>query len=522
MGAYRGRYILALGLWLAASAAVAEGTRANGAPLSAIDWLSESVTPAPRAARPPAPPVTGVTTPEITVQPLDGPSPDVVGLLPSDVTGLPTTLWSSSPEPDVVAALRATPVPSLPALQEMLIQLMLAEAAPPAGAAPAGNLFLARVDKLLQMGALDPAQSLIEASDVARPEVFRRWFDTSLLTGTEDFACTRLNAMPAIAPTLATRVFCLARAGDWPAAALILNGALSLGAVTPAEEQLLTLFLDPELAEEEELLLPPPATMTPLDFRMREAIGEAIPTATLPRAFANADLRSMIAWRYQLEAAERLSRAGAVSENALVGFYTLHVPAASGGVWDRAAAVQDFDFALKSGGTDAALNALPALMEAARSAKVEVPLARFYQDVLTQADVLRAGNAAAFAMGLLSPAYEAVAAAAGNPDSHDALLVAIARGQLTEATPTDGWADNNFVAPIQAAFTQGEMTSPARDLIAAGRLGEGLLSAISAAEDSLTGDPATLGPALSALRSVGLEDVARRIALQVLLLDRAG
>ncbi|ADO42226.1 hypothetical protein [Ketogulonicigenium vulgare] len=506
-------------IWLTiAGAAVAQ----ERGPLSAIDWLSESVTPAPPASPTSTAPVTGGVTPEITVQSLDAPSPDIVGLLPSDVTGLPTSLWSQSPESDALAALRATPAPSLPALQELLVQLMLAEAAPPSGAAATGNLFLARVDKLLEMGALDQAQSLIEASDVARPEVFRRWFDASLLTGTEDFACTKLNEMPAIAPTLSTHVFCLARAGDWPAAALVLNNALSLGAVNADEQALLVHFLDPEM-DDGDSILPEPTTLTPLEFRMREAVGEAIPTATLPRAFANADLRSMVAWRSQIEAAERLARGGALSENALVGFYTAHIPAASGGIWDRARAVQDFERALATG-AETALDALPALYDGAKAARVEVPLARFYAEALVQPDFARSGNAAALEMGLLSPDYESVAALQrpANANSREALLIAVARGQVTEGTPVGGWAGNPFVGPVINGFTLDDTPNAAADLINAGKLGEGLLKAITGAEAALTGDPAALAPALAALRLVGLEDVARRIALQVLLLDRTG
>lgn len=65
-------------------------------PLSAIDWLSQSVeaplvAPAP-AAKPKVdelPVATGANVPQVTVTSLDGPSPDPVGLLSSAVTGLP-------------------------------------------------------------------------------------------------------------------------------------------------------------------------------------------------------------------------------------------------------------------------------------------------------------------------------------------------------------------------------------------------------------------------------------------------
>ena len=57
--------------------------------------------------------------------------------------------------------------------------------------ATAGDtLALARAQKLMQRGALDPALSLIEQAGVTTsPAHFDLWMHISLLTGTEDRAC---------------------------------------------------------------------------------------------------------------------------------------------------------------------------------------------------------------------------------------------------------------------------------------------------------------------------------------------
>ncbi len=64
-------------------------------PMSAIEWLSRSVEPIP-LYEPPA--VGDATSPNVQVTPLDRPSKDPIGLLPSDVTGLPRSLWAASDE----------------------------------------------------------------------------------------------------------------------------------------------------------------------------------------------------------------------------------------------------------------------------------------------------------------------------------------------------------------------------------------------------------------------------------------
>lgn len=486
---------------------------AQDAPLSAIDWLSQSVEPSRVLEQP----TSGTaSSPQVTVTQLDSPSKDPIGLLPPEVTGLPRTIWSNSDEATLVRLVRAERVETLPAIQEFLKVLMLAEADPPIGAGPDGALFLARVDKLLDLGALEPAQSLIEQADPDTVPLFRRWFDVALLTGTEDAVCDVMRDNPSVAPTYSARIFCLARNGDWAAAALTLNTHRVLGDITEQEEMLLARFLDPELFEGE----PPlgtPRRVSPLMFRMHEAIGEPLITANLPLAFSHADLRPTTAWKSQLEAAERLARHGSVSENVLQKFYTARTPAASGGIWDRAEAVQRFDVALTARDPAAVTRTLPTVWAAMQEARTEVEFAKLYGAALQ--DLPLRGRAAeiAFVAGLLSPDYEAVAIAAYEADlGFDPFLIAIARG-----VPQDVRVTKPQELAIQAAFNGALPAQAQQDLVANGELGEALLRAIAQFNEGYLGDVRSVTDALALLRSVGLEDVARRASLQLMILDRA-
>ncbi|MDX8352050.1 hypothetical protein [Cognatiyoonia sp. IB215182] len=454
-------------------------------------------------------------SPSVTVTPLDRPSKDPVGLLPPEVTGLPRTIWANSDEATLVDLVRAERVETLPAMQDFLRVLMLAEADAPFDADAEGALFLARVDKLLDLGALEPAQSLIEQADPDTIALFRRWFDVALLTGTEDRVCDVMRANASVAPTYPARIFCLARNGDWPAAALTLNTNRVLGDISEAEEALLSRFLDPELFEGEPPLAPP-ARVSPLTFRMHEAIGEPLITATLPLAFAHADLRPTTAWKSQLEAAERLARHGSVAENTLQKFYTARIPAASGGVWDRAAAIQRFDAALRDRDTARLRETLPAAWQAMQDARTEVPFAKLYADDLQ--DLPLEGQAAeiAFYIGLLSPGYEEVALAAQEVGlGFDPFLVALARG-----VPQEVPARTTEEIAIQAAFNGAAPSAAIEALVGEGKLGEALLRAIAQFNAGYVGDSRLVTDALALLRSVGVEDVARRAALQMLILDR--
>ncbi len=530
---------IGLGLSLAALPAGAK-------PLSAIDWLSESVTtPRGTTVAPPRQPRAGTSgdalpssvplpqkrraepavaksarPAEISALVLGKPSPDGAGLLSSERTGLPHRLWGLSKTEDIARAIATERIDTLPALQALTMTLMLAETEPPVDSGGKGVLLRTRIDTLLSMGALDQALALTSLAAPPTAEIFRRRFDISLLTGTEDAACEEMQAAPQLAPTLPARIFCLARAGDWQAAALTLDTALALGQVKPEEEELLLRFLDPALADESDPL-PPPAMPTPLVWRMYEAIGEPLPTLGLPLAFSHADLRQQAGWKAQVEAAERLARSGVIPPNLLLGLYTERRPAASGGVWDRVEAFQKFDRAMALRDPAKVAEALPPAWAAMTAVELETTFAALYGVRLSELPLKGEAAALAFRIGLLAPEYQEVATVRAKaqpaPDARESFLIGLAAGDLRGRPPTDSMS--RAIAP---AFLAPQITEGAQALLDDRRTGEALLQAIDDVGRGVTGDPRGVGEGLSLLRRLGLEDVARRTALELLLLERRG
>lgn len=531
------RAALILGTALALSAATGDAqaeSRKKKQPLSAIDWLSQPVTaPAetvvPKVVEPvkkkpkiKEAPVTkegGLPSP-VAVSVLGGPSPDAVGLLTPAQTGFPHALWGLGLTDEAAAALtRADPV-GLPALQSLLLTLLLAEALPPADAGDQGRLLLARLDKLLALGALEQAQALLDAALPAKTaELFRRSFDVALLTGNEDRACEALVEAPDLAPTLPTRVFCVAREGDWATAALTLRTAQALGHVTTTEEVLLSRFLDPD-PYEGIAAPPPPKPVTPLIWRIYEAIGEPLATATLPLAFAHADLSERAGWKSQVEAAERLARAGAIAPNLLLGLFTQREPAASGGVWDRVDAFQRFDAALQAKDLTAVEQRLPLAYARMADVELEVIFATLFAENLAGLDLTGDSARIAYHLGLLSPDFARLSKSRHAPDDlRGRFLAGLAQGDVKGLSPPDSMA--RAIAP---AFDGADMalSDDADLLLEQARIGEALLLAMARIETGLHGEMAKLAEGLALLRKLGLEDTARRTALELMLLERRG
>lgn len=503
---------------------------APAAPLSAIDWLSDTVTVAApmgdnasRATLPPQAgevPVSGGLAPDtaITTTILGGPSVDAVGLLAPAVTGLPRALWGTAAAQDVAAGIAGLQTEGIPALQTLAVKLLLAEADAPPRAAPApeGAVLLARVDKLLAMGALDQAFALIEAAGPAtNAGLFRRAFDTSLLMGEEDRACTAMRATRGLAIAAPARIFCAARAGDWQGAHLTLATEDALGRIPEIEAELLGRFLDPD-AFGDTPLPPPPKPVTPLIWRIYDALGETLPTGMLPIAFAHAELSPRAGWKAQAEASERLARAGVLSPNQLLGVYTAQKPAASGGVWDRIKAFQTFDTAMAAQDPARINAALPPAYAAMKQAELEVPFADLYAEALAGQNLDPAAKTIAFELGLLSPAYERLAGAAGT-DPRRAFLAGLARGDVAGLPATGALA-----RAVAAGFSSPPLPDDLAQLVASRAVGMAILAAISRIQTGVLGEDRAVTEGLALLRALGLESAARRTALELMILERRG
>lgn len=504
----------------------------TGTPLSVIDWLNK---PTPQVALPRAPSTTSKkpkavplneptvtqsgTAPKITTSPLGAGVVPNVGLVPPAVTGMKPDLWAGSDAAHIARQIKSLPELDLPAGNALLFTLLLTEASSPTGDANAQDtLTLARVEKLESLGAVDPALALIEQAGAQTSRtLFDVWSQLSMLVGTEDTPCGALSRAPYLTQDAAIKIFCAARGGDWDTAMLTYGSAKALSLVPHEKLNVLDRFLNPDLFDDARAL-PAPRKIDPLTFRLFETIGEPLSTSPLPRAYAVADLRDIAGWKSQLEAAERLTRVGALPDNHLLGLYTDRKPAASGGIWDRVRAVQRFDTALSTGSADAVAKTLPAAWRQMKAAQIEVSFATSFQERLEGLELKGTSAVIKERMGFLSPAYETVALALEDDVDlglNTALLRAIAIGEGADEAPTAA-----VPRAVHDAFTTPTPSTELLELAKSERLGEALIATLGSLRDGARGDTRALREALSTLRALGLEDTARRAALQILLLER--
>ncbi len=316
------------------------------APLSAIDWLSIKKNDVESSLKS-VEKESSDTNKDIQVSTLSSDKFQSIGLLPVYVTGIPTTIWRNSSFNDLTYSFKSMPTFSYPPIQELVYSLLLAEARPPVDEPESYSFLDVRLQKLLSYGAVDPAIALIERASPVPDSMVPLLFDISLLSN---------NNMPACDPIFKKRknrelqgelVYCYARKGDWLTAHLILKTESVLGDISEHLISLLNRYLEVDFEVDLNALLPPPSLITPLEYRLYEAIGEPIPAEYLPIKYSQSDLSGDNGWRAQVIAAERLASTSAIPENQILGIYTKYNTSVSGGVWERVDAVKSLDTALE-------------------------------------------------------------------------------------------------------------------------------------------------------------------------------
>ena len=503
----------------------ASAQSSDAPPLSAIEWLQRELeAPTPPPDDSPATLLrdeTDARLPQshfeaIESAPLERTAAESVGLFTAERVGLPRDLWGSATVSEVIDGIAALPPDTLPSAKRLTLRLLQAELAPPREEGPDGRdaLLLARVDKLVEFGALEQAGQLLQAVSGPNAALNARAFDIALLLGEEDRACAAMRGHIGSEHGQAAQIFCMARRGDWQVAHSSLRVAQGLQLIDDTEALLLTRFLE---EEEEEYPLPPPQQTTPLGWRIMEALGDPVTTAGLPIAYAHADLRGTSGWRAQLDAAERLTRAGVMQPNRLHGLYLSRRAAASGGLWDRVRVIQALERATETRDAAAASAALEQAWPLFAAAELELALAEMVAEELMGLSFTSNAREILWKLAMLSEHTRESAADLAPESTVARIASALAEGRDIEAI-----ARAPMAMAIQAGFAAEPYPESVQALLEAGKPGMVLLDALARIAEAASGDLNAASAGLIRLRAIGLDPVARQIAIELLLLERRG
>tara|TARA_B100000963_G_scaffold36935_1_gene27508 strand:- start:1095 stop:2615 length:1521 start_codon:yes stop_codon:yes gene_type:complete len=452
------------------------------------------------------------TLPEIEVTKLDDVQRSSVGLLPATVTGFPTSLWKESQADDLVGLLRTLGSPSSPAIQKLLFQMLLAEAEAPITTDGAEEFLSERISILIEAGAIDPAIALLERASPLPPQLVPKLFEASLLGSQYEPACKQVLDLGANYYDDAGRIYCYALEGDWLTASLIYNTSKALDSTKPSTLLLLGEFLEIEESSEK-FILSNETNLSPLDFKLYEALGYPVYREDLGNAFIFGDLSGDNGWYVQLTAAEKLAETGVIDANRFLGIFTAYDPPSSDGIWERVRAIQRLDEALSFSNSmkevEFALKNAWKLFKYSPNSSI---FAEIFTPRLLDIELTPSSEIMAIKIGMLSSSFDVIVSNSLAVTALEPIVFAFTNQEAQFVKPA-----TTLEETLLDAFYRPRVPSYARLQLADGKLGEVILNALIQLESGIAGDMQDLLESISTLRHVGLERVSQRTALWLIL-----
>ncbi len=212
-----------------------------------------------------------------------------IGIISAKNTTFPDNLWNRSDESVLAKKISEIPDLKLASANKVFKRLLILDTDPPIntiGNKNMGSLFLiSRIDRLIEMGAIDEAETILDYIKTPNYDLLKRKIDIASITGRLRGTCKKVRRHFNSPDILKFKIICLAREGDWNAAAILFSVASTLKIFSSTEKKLLLNFLDPEInvkIGKEEIK----KTLSPVNFYLSLSRGSLFNTKDLSPKYA--------------------------------------------------------------------------------------------------------------------------------------------------------------------------------------------------------------------------------------------
>ncbi len=247
-----------------------------------------------------------------------------IGLIAIERTKLPDDLWINSSEKALSEKLHNMSSLSLASTNKIFKRLLLIDAKPPLNSIGIKNMgysfLLSRIDQLINMGALDEAEEILNFIKEPSIEFMKRKIEVASLNGRLSKTCDLANKYPNFEGMLQFKIICLVRKNDWQAAALAFTVGSSLKQFNQKEEQLLLNYLDPDIETNYNNKIEID-DLSPTNFYLMHGKKEFNPPDVIPNKYAYAFSRSDMSPKVRIKSVEQLASNYVVNANTLFDLY---------------------------------------------------------------------------------------------------------------------------------------------------------------------------------------------------------
>ncbi len=247
-----------------------------------------------------------------------------MGLIAIERTEFPDDLWSNSSEKVLSVKLNNMSRLTLASTNKIFKRLLLVDAKPPLNSIGIENMgysfLLSRIDQLINIGALDEAEEILNYIKEPSIEFMKRKIEVASLNGRLSKTCELAKKYPNFKGMLQFKIVCLVRENDWQAAALAFTVGSSLNQFSQKEEQLLLNYLDPDIEVNYNKRIAI-SELSPTNFYLMHGKKDIVPPDIIPNKYAYAFSRSDMSPKVRIKSVEQLASSYVVNANMLFDLY---------------------------------------------------------------------------------------------------------------------------------------------------------------------------------------------------------
>ena len=318
-------------------------------PTNAIEWFNQSSPEVKESHHDIKPKKEDTTNVLINKSNLRPSNLNSVGIIPSQITGIDPNIWQKINEAKLFAELNELPYLNFHAAQTFLKRILISETNPPTPSnelAHSGKLyFIAKLDKLIQMGALDEAETLISQSPQSDPIIFDRLVKIGSLTGRMGEMCKMWQQNQELNIDLSLRIVCLAELNDWNAAVLILSSAANLRLLDRNREKLLLNYLDQNQFPTDSIQFTS-TNFNHIDIYLLSKLKNFQSVSKNEIKYNYIRLKTDPSYLEKIIAAEHLAKSKAINASTLLDVYRSSSIQGSNPFWKRVISIKNLDLAM--------------------------------------------------------------------------------------------------------------------------------------------------------------------------------
>ena len=420
---------------------------------------------------------------------------------------LPYYYWSWSNIEDLTSKIDRIYFEPKAQLRELIVSVLTSEMPANIEIPKEANLYIARLNKLLELGQYKEAQTFINNYDPNLTLSYQQQFELNLLKGNDTLACSQSKIEDTKNKTLKQKIYCLNHEGKQSEARIIFETAKILNKIEEYDTLIIELLLNSEeLAQSKEIDIK--KNLSVLDYIILQKNDIKIEDRFIPTSFLFYNLSKTYNLEKKLILSERLAKFGIISNLQLFKIYKESEIVNNTALIKRKKCVNELELAILKRSSDDIRQKLEKCLTLFQKIGLSSDFSKYYKTTMLAEVNTGWETPTSVKMRLLSKEYSSLKIELTENSNFNSSQ-SIARNNFTKLNGLTA-----FEKSITDAFKDPKYKVHNSSLIDQGKIGEVIISSIILLESK---DLNEMQNGLIGLIQSGLTDVAKDIAIRLLI-----